>query len=415
MTRRIWMSRGLRIRNAIVLRRFLAPAATVAVAAASASHTSAPIDRGSFVTTLGRDTVVLESFTRTAARVDGAIVVRVPGTVLLRYTVELAPDGAPTHSVLDVQPLGTSVVAAHTVTIDFVNGSMAVDMDSAGHHTKTRVALGRNAVAQLMTGFGPSYGLYVSPALYETYPRLAHAAVGDTIRMTAVDIANGRAVKRVFVRRSRNEFDADYFGIGFTRFTLDAAGLIVAANAAETTEQTRTTRTGFINVRAAAQRYAAADHAGKGIGTASPSMTAKGIIGGQLVVVTYSSPRRRNRIILGNVVPFGQVWRTGANAATQLFIDTRLDIGGKPIPAGVYSLWTVPKPDGRVSLIINSQHGQWGTDYDKSRDIAELPMQVSSVSSPQDNFGIALLGGRTGALRMSWDNFVWSVPVSVVK
>ena len=399
----------------ITLRSFLVPATMVAASVVSASHTSAPSDRGSFVTTLGRDTVVLESFTRTAARVDGDIVVRVPGTVLLHYAVDLAPDGAPTHSVLGVLPLGTSAVAAHTVTIDFANDSMAVDVDSAGHHSKTRVGLGTNAVAQLMTGFGPSYGLYVSPALYETYTRVLHAKVGDTVRVTAADIASGQTVRRFFIKPSPTELDADYFGIGFTRFTLDAAGLIVAGNAAATTERTKTRRTDFIDARAAAQRYAAADRDGRGIGTASPSETAKGTIGGRLVVVTYSSPRRRNRTILGNVVPFGEVWRTGANGATQLFIDASLDIGGKTIPAGVYSLWTVPKEDGGASLIINSQHGQWGTDYDKSRDIAQVPMQVSSVSPPQEDFAIAVSGGNVGALRVSWDKFAWSVPISVAK
>jgi hypothetical protein len=398
-----------------MLRWVIIPVSMVAASITPGGHRSAPIDSGSFVTTLGRDTVVLESFTRTEARVDGDIVVRVPGTVLLHYAVDLAPDGAPTHSVVDVKPLGTSAVAAHTATIDFANDSMAVDIDSAGQHTKARVALGKNAVAQLMTGFRSSYGLYVSPALYETYAQLAHANPGDTVRVIAADIASGRAVRRLFVKPSPTELDADFFGIAFTRYTLDAAGLIVAANAAGTTEQTMTTRTAFIDVPAAAQRYAAADQDGHGIGSASPSVTAKATIGGQLVVVAYSSPRRRNRSILGNVVPFGQVWRTGANAATLLFIDRSFDIGGKTIPAGVYSLWTVPKQDGSVTLIINSQHGQWGTNYDSRQNIAQIPMQVSSASPPQEDFQIAVSGGETGALRVSWDNFVWSVPVSVAK
>lgn len=389
----------------------------VLVIATSAISTVAMIpsatDRGTFVTTLGRDTVVLESFSRSPARVEGDIVVRVPGTVLLHYSVDLASDGAPTHSVVDVTPLGTSQVSAHRVTLDFARDAMTVDFDSSGHHTGTRVALAGQVLPQLMTGFGASYGLYTSPALYESYPSLAHAAVGDTVRVTAADIASGRTVKRVFIKRSPVAMDADYFGMGWTRLRLDASGRIVSADASETTEQTQMSRTDFMDLRPIAERYAAEDHAGKGIGPASPNRIARGKIGGQLVVVTYGSPRRRNREILGKVVPFDRVWRTGANDATVVYFDRNVNVGGTAVPAGTYSLWTLPKRDGSVDLIINSQHGQWGTDHDGSRDLFRIPMRASTVSSPQDDFTISVAEGKTGALKMSWDNFLWSVPVSM--
>ncbi|MDB4911587.1 MAG: hypothetical protein JWO39_2410, partial [Gemmatimonadetes bacterium] len=78
---------------------------------------------------------------------------------------------------------------------------------------------------------------------------------------------------------------------------------------------------------------------------------------------------RRGRTILGAVVPYGNVWRTGANEATVLIFDKDMTIGGTPVPAGAYSLWTIPKADGTVQLIINRQHGQWGTDYDSAQDV----------------------------------------------
>jgi hypothetical protein len=208
--------------------------------------------------------------------------------------------------------------------------------------------------------------------------------------------------------------DADYFRIAFTHLTLDASGQIVSADASATTEKTQSHRTDYIDVPQAAKQFVAADKSGKGIGVASPSAVAKGTIGGEQVVVTYSSPRRRNRTILGTVVPYDHVWRTGANEATLLFTDHALDIAGTTIPAGTYSLWTLPKPDGSVQLIINGQHGQWGTDYDASRDVAKVPMQVSKAASPQDDFSIAVTGsGSAGEMRMAWDTFVWSVPIVV--
>ena len=374
-----------------------------------------PDSSGAFVTTLGRDTVVVESFTRTGNKLDGNIVVRVPGTVLLHYVVDLAANGAPSRSVVDVVPMGTSEVTKKRVTIDYMHDSVAVDVDSAGHHSKGRAALEQPQYPQLMTGFGPSYGLYASPVLYELYAPLANAAVGDTVRLTTIDIARGRTLKRTFVKRSATELDADYFGIAATRLTLDAAGHVTAGDASETTEQTQMTRTAFIDASPIAKRFAAADQAGKGVGTASPEVVARARLGGAPVVVTYSSPRMRDRVLLGKVIPYGQVWRTGANAATTLFFDNNLDIGGKEIPAGVYTLWTLPKSDGSVDLIINSQHGQWGTDYNASHDVAHIPMVVTAAASPQENFTIAVVDGDPGSLRMSWGTFIWSVPVAVAK
>lgn len=396
-------------------RSIFLPLAIAATAVGTVMRTAPTTDRGTFITTLGRDTAVLESFTRTPSKLDGDIVVRFPGTVLLHYSVDLAPDGTPTHSVVDVTPLGTNQVLARRVTLDFAHDSMAVDFDSSGHHTKTQVALSGAPVLQLMTGFGASYGLYASPALYEADAAISRIPSGDTLRLTTVDIAIGRTSKRFFVRRSPTLIDADFFGIGYTRMALDAAGRVMSADAFETTERTQTRRTDFVDLHSLAEKYAADDHAGKGLGAASPELIARGKIGGQLVVVTYSSPRRRNREILGKVVPFDNVWRTGANAATVIYLDKNVELGGTAVPAGTYSLWTLPKPDGSVDLIVNSVHGEWGTDYDKSHDLFHIPMKVSTTSATQEDFTIAVADGNPGTLRMSWDNFVWSVPISLAK
>ena len=373
-------------------------------------------DRGTFVTTLGQDTVAIESFTRTPSIVDGEIIVRMPGTVLLHYTTRVGPNGELEHSVVDIAPLGTNAVFARQVTLNVVHDTLSIDVDSSGHHSRGRVSISGPACPQLMTGFGASYGLYDSPTFFESCGAIASASAGDTVRFAAIDIASGRLVKRWFVKLSSNVLDADYFGIGRTRFALGQNGEIISGNATETTEQTQIRRIDFMDLHAIADRFAAEDHAGKGLGAASPDVIARGTVGGKQVVVTYGSPRRRGRSILGTVVPFAEVWRTGANEATLLFLDRNYDIGGAAVPAGTYSVWTVPSRDGKVDLIINSQHGQWGTDYDKSRDLFHIPMQVSSISPPREDFTIAIGNdGGSSSLDMSWDTFRWSVPISPAK
>lgn len=128
------------------------------------------------------------------------------------------------------------------------------------------------------------------------------------------------------------------------------------------------------------------------------------------MVVSYGSPRRRNRTILGAVVPFDKVWRTGANQATVIVFDKALVLGGTALAAGSYSLWTLPKQDGSVDLIVNAQHGQYGTDYDGSHDTVHIPMKVGTVGTPQENFAIAIADGE---LSISWDTFVWTVPIAL--
>jgi hypothetical protein len=370
-------------------------------------------DRATLITTLGSDTVVLESYTRTASRLDGDMVIRLPGTVLVHYVINLDRRGVPSSSVVEITPLGTLSVPRRRVAIDFTGPLAAVTVDSGGIQRR-RSVLTTQAIPEFMTGFGPSYGLYESPVMYALYAPLMHAAEGDTVRLTALDIGSGTLRKRVFVRRSPTLLDADFFGMAWTHVAIDGSGRVTAVDAGETTERTQTRRADYVNAEAAAQRYAAADHSGKGLGNASPAMVARSTVGDATVAIAYGSPRRRDRTILGHVVPYGTVWRTGANEATTLSSDRSLSIGGVTIPAGVHSVWTLPDSDGSVDLIINGRHGQWGTDYDSTSDVARIPMKVATVTSLQENFAMAI-GGKPVELSIAWGNFVWSLPVTAVR
>ena len=382
---------------------------------AAAQLVSAPTDeKESFITTLGRDTVAVEGVARTGNHLTGDILVRVPGTVRVHYEVELRADGSVARSTYESDPMGAKSMAGRRLTLDFDGDSVRATIDSAGQSRKVVRSMPKGTVPMLMTGFGASYGLYSAMGLYELLLERTKPSANDTLTVPAIDIANGAISKRKFLARSDTRIDVDYFGILWTHLTVDANGRITAADARETTEQTTTQRTGSVDIGALAKSFASADRSGKGVGAASPNVIAKGAIGGQPVIVSYGSPRRRGRIILGEVVPYDKVWRTGANEATVLTFDRDMTIGGAPVPAGAYSLWTIPKRDGTVQLIINRQHGQWGTSYDAAQDLVRVPMKASVGPSPQENFAIDFPGsGSSGALRISWDVFVWSVPLTV--
>lgn len=125
---------------------------------------------------------------------------------------------------------------------------------------------------------------------------------------------------------------------------------------------------------------------------------------GKSIKVDYSSPRMRGRKIYGELVPFGQVWRTGANEATKFVTTADLTIGGKAVPAGNYTMYSVPE-QGKWTLIINKQTGQWGTNYAQDQDLLRAEMKVSSLSAPLEEFTISFAqSGNTCTMNIDWES-----------
>jgi hypothetical protein len=145
----------------------------------------------------------------------------------------------------------------------------------------------------------------------------------------------------------------------------------------------------------------------------SPRASAEATLVGKKVSIDYGSPRVRGRKIMGELVPYGKVWRTGANAATTLTTETDLMIGGVHVPAGKYTLYTIPG-ETEWTLIINKQTGQWGTQYDQAQDLGRVKMKVSPLASPREEMTIALRpdeGGGKGTLAIEWESTSATVPV----
>jgi hypothetical protein len=144
---------------------------------------------------------------------------------------------------------------------------------------------------------------------------------------------------------------------------------------------------------------------------ASPRDTARATIGTAHVLVDYGRPSKRGRVIFGGLVPYDQVWRTGANMATTLVTDKALTIGDQTVPAGSYSLYTVPSKSS-WQLIINKEVGQWGLTYRPEFDLGKTPMTVSTSTSPVEKF---LIDFSDGKMRLRWDTTVVEVPIAEKK
>ena len=126
---------------------------------------------------------------------------------------------------------------------------------------------------------------------------------------------------------------------------------------------------------------------------------------GKTITVDYSSPRAKGRKIMGGLVPYGEVWRTGANEATTFVTSTDLTVAGKDIPAGSYTIFTVPTADS-WTLIINKHTGEWGIPYQHEADeLTRTTLTVLPLTSPVENFTIMFDQRRGGCvLNLRWEN-----------
>ena len=146
-----------------------------------------------------------------------------------------------------------------------------------------------------------------------------------------------------------------------------------------------------------------------------PSPPAKAeckLANGKTVTVDYSSPRAKGRKIFGGLVPYGQVWRAGANEATTFVTTGDINVGGKTVPAGKYTMFAIPGED-KWTLVVSKKTGEWGTAYPgPENDLARIDMKVSKTSAPVENFTIAFdQTGNGCTMRMEWENTRASVEI----
>jgi hypothetical protein len=138
----------------------------------------------------------------------------------------------------------------------------------------------------------------------------------------------------------------------------------------------------------------------------SPPAKAEATLDGKAIAIKYSAPSVRGRVIMGGVVPYGQVWRTGANEATSLVTQTPLKIGDVSVPAGSYTLYTLPAAPGAPwQLIVSKQTGQWGTVYKPEMDLGRTSLKHDDLTAPQELMSISFekTGKHSTELHIKWE------------
>ena len=361
------------------------------------SRAQAP-DHGAFITRLGNDTVAVESFTRTAGRLVGDRVIRTPRIALLHYEATLGPDGTVTKFETSSRPGNRLDLPALESAVIEIRGDSAVVRLRQADST-------RGYVVHVRPGAVPMFN-----STYALYSQMTQQLVRQHRDSMPVDmIMPGvlSAVPTTLSRIARDSVAIDYYGNPLEA-SVDSAGRLLGLSGAKTTVKVRVTRQDSADVAALAHTFAAIETRGGPLGQMSPRDTVHATIAGARLMVDYGRPHVRGRKIFGGIVPFGEVWRTGANAATQFSTDRPLIFGPDTLAAGTYTLWTQPTATG-VSLIFNRQTGQWGTEHDPAQDILTVPMERLKASQPTEVFTIRIepAGGSEGLLVFEWAEVRW--------
>jgi hypothetical protein len=393
--------------------------ACLACLACAPTAPAAPAERYGFLTRLGRDTVAVESVTRSGNRVTSDAVDRFPRVRRRHTEITLGPDGGIRHLVMEIHtPSEPPNQRERRVVVDVTGDSVRVTKtDDSATVRRAFATQGGMAMAHVPQMYS-LYELYLAAAL--TRAAAARRADGDTVQMRQFYI--DREFDRFPLHRGvvrplaggRAEIAHDWLA-GTGEATLDSAYRLLRYSGARTTYLVDVTRlTTPPDVRAVADRFEALEAQGGGARQLSVRDTVRASIGAATFTVDYGRPLARGRVLLGNVIPYDRVWRTGANAATQFTTSAPITLAGLAVPAGAYTLWTLPRARG-VELIVNRQTGQWGTGYGPAHDLGRAAMTTDTLATPVEQFTIAIdpVDGRRGTLAMAWGPFRWTAPIEV--
>lgn len=365
----------------------------------AAGFAQAPTQRAGLVTRLGNDTIAIERLEIGARELRAEVLLRSPRTTLHVYRMTLDEAGLPLEMVAtrhDPAAGPDSPALARQVT-RFGPDSVRVETASGDSPGTVAVEGGRDVLPFIDMVHWP----------FELMLLRAHAARQDSL---VVPLLAGRRTMPFVVRRvGTGEYTLTHPFRGTMRAWTNDEGRLARLDAAGTTRALVVERVADLDLPSLARAFAARPPVGELSGRGEASAT----IASANIAVDYGRPAKRGREIFGALVPYGQVWRTGANRATHFSTDRDLVLGGTRLPAGTYTLFSIPRADG-WTLIVNRQTDINGTAYDPAHDLARIEIATRTLPDVVEEFTIRVdPEGQGGVLRFQWDRTEAYIPFQV--
>lgn len=357
-----------------------------------------------FVTLLGTDTLAVEQFHKSGNTVTAQVILRSPRTTFTSYELTLDDSGGIERMTQTEYPLSEGFRGEGTLvrTITRMDDSLIVEILSPDE-TRTVSAPYEPGVLPFIDMVHWPFELVLNNAVAAeqdtmSQPFLTGARISNFI---VADVGTGTMTLR---HPSRGVMDVE----------VNAAGNLLYLDASQTTRKVEVFRVPSIDMDDVGERFAASDAAGSPFGELSGAEVSEFSIGDTHFRVEYGVPLKRGRELFGGIVPWGERWRTGANRATHFYTSDDLRVGDLIVPAGEYTLFTIPEPDGGT-LMINTQTGQNGQSYDESLDLGRVPMQISTKDDITEAFTITVEETEDGGtLNLIWGDTVFSVDFEIL-
>ena len=393
----------------------LAVAAGLIVAACKARP---PAEQYGFVATLGNDTVSVERVSRSSRQLVSDEVDRWP-LVKVRHTeFDLTDDGRVARMVMDVRtPSGeTPAQRGRRVTAVFTKDSVMITITDSGGVSRRNF---RTGGALTVPHVSMMYGVIELEIALSLHRGGTVLASGDSASFRQFypdrDVGPSFVLHSGWVHRAGGDsvvLRHDWLS-GSGDVTVDSVGRMRTYSGMRSTYKVDVTRVSVLpDVDAVGARLAAAEKK-SGPSQLSVRDTARGTISTASLSIDYGRPLARGRILLGSVISYDHVWRTGANAATQFTTSAPITLAGIVMPAGIYTLWTVPRTSG-AELIVNAESGQWGTEYNGAKDVGSARLRTEALATPVEKFTISIvpIDAKHGTLMLEWGTFRWSAAIA---
>ncbi|MEP6591732.1 MAG: DUF2911 domain-containing protein [Gemmatimonadota bacterium] len=394
------------------------PAAGLQQPAEPPVQPAGPVEQYAFFARLGNDTISVERVSRSGNSLISDDVDRFPSVKLRHTEFEIAPDGRLTRMVMDIRtPSGaTPAERWRRVVAHFTNDSVMVTIrDSSG-------VTGRNFATEGALTV-PHVSMLYSVIEFEIASAMRRAATAQRTEGGSLPFRQfypDRDVGPRFVLHrgqvmpkddGKVELQHDWLA-GTGDVTVDSLGRMLTYSGQHTTYKVSVTRSAELPDIATIGAAFAASERQAGAKQLSVRDTARGIIGVATIAIDYGRPLARGRVLLGNVIEYDRIWRTGANAATQLTTSAPITLAGLQLAAGTYTLWSAPH-QGRIELIVNKESGQWGTEYDRTQDLGAATLATETLTTPVEEFTISVVPTTPGhgKLVLEWGSFRWMAPI----
>lgn len=382
------------------MRTLLTAALVASLPALLAAQGRTRPDTASLTARLGVDTVSVERIIRHPSSLEAEVVTRSPRTSLQRHRAAFDAAG--------------NLITLIIVQVDPASGAELRHTSYTRHGDSLRVVT--------VAGADRTERSIAAPAEWLPFVDLVHWPFD--VALQRMRRANRSQVDAPMLSGQRvSAFPLAFLGgdsatvthptRGTMRLTVLGDGSIRTLDAGATTRALVVTRDRNADVPALAKEFAARDASGRGVGELSGRGGGESTVLGVNFTLDYGVPLKRGRAIWGSLVRYGALWRTGANRATHFKTDTPLRFGELLVPAGEYTLFSIPEASGGV-LIINRQTGQNGQSYNQERDLGRVTLRTRPLSAPVEAFTIRVYEENGhGILALQWDTTEYFVEFAV--